>query len=47
MGLYEIKKAGAFWLVATLSGVVQFRSLSRKNCLDWLADNMPKEPAPA
>jgi hypothetical protein len=37
--MYEIKKDGKFYTVVTKSGIVQFRSLRRAFCVDWIADN--------
>lgn len=40
MKLYEIKRNGALWEVrAITSGIVQFKSTSRKTCNDWVTDN--------
>lgn len=39
--LYTLKKQGAYYTVQTQSGVVQFRSLRKCFCVDWIADNTP------
>lgn len=40
--LYEVKKSGSMWLVLSKSsGKVQFQSLRRINCLDWIKSNDP------
>lgn len=38
--MYTIKRDGAYHIVVTVSGgMVQFRSLRRTACLEWIADN--------
>ena len=43
MPLYKIRKIGCVYQVITASGIVQYQSLKRRNVLDWLAENEPKE----
>jgi hypothetical protein len=44
--LYTIKKVGCMYHVLTQSGVIQFRSMVRKNCSEWIAFNtQPQETA--
>lgn len=38
MPLYHIEKNGAMYEVKSLSGKVQFRSMKRANCKDWLKE---------
>lgn len=41
--MYEVKRNGAMWEVKNKSsGVVQFKSLRRANCMDWVKNNTPK-----
>lgn len=40
--MYTIKRNGALWEVISGSGIVQFRSLRRINCTDWVQLNTPK-----
>lgn len=42
--MYSLKHNCALWQVTLkLSGIVQFSSLSRLRCLDWLEANTPQE----
>lgn len=44
--MYAIKKSGAFHTVVTASnGVVQFKSLKRMFCVEWVRENEPKAKA--
>lgn len=46
--MYTVKKDGSMWTVINSAGVVQFRSLRRINCTDWVKANTPKtEETPA
>jgi len=40
--LYSLRKDGKMWTVITPSGVVQFRSMNKKNCQEWIDENTPK-----
>lgn len=41
--LYVIRKNAALWqIVLKCSGKVQFSSLSKARCNDWLDDNFPE-----
>jgi hypothetical protein len=47
--LYTLGREGAYHVVKTQSGLVQFRSLSKANCKDWIEENTrtidkPQEP---
>lgn len=43
--VYKVVLEGGQWVVkSTGSGLIQFRSLKRANCTDWLKNNSPKEP---
>lgn len=39
--MYTIKKTGALWQVLSPSGLVQFQSLRRINCTDWVRQQSP------
>jgi hypothetical protein len=42
--LYVVRKNAALWqVVLKCSGKVQFSSLSKARCLDWLADQFPND----
>lgn len=41
--MYKIKKIDGMWKVVVESGIVQFSSLRRVNCSDWVKANAPKE----
>jgi len=47
--LYKLlpRKVGGFYVVVLMSdeGMVQFRSLAKANCQDWLNDNEPTTAA--
>lgn len=46
--IYQLlpRKVGGFFVVALISNpaAVQMRSASKQFCLDWLAENQPKQP---
>lgn len=45
--MYEIKKIGAMFQVLCISsGRIQFSSLKRRNCADWINFNTKKEVQP-
>lgn len=43
--MYTIKKdkSSGYWQVLTSNGIVQFKSLRRINCVDWVRDNQITE----
>lgn len=42
--MYEIEKEGGYYCVkAASSGIVQFRSTKRINCVEWIKVNSPTE----
>jgi hypothetical protein len=43
--MYRVKRNGALWQVLNSENVLQFQSLRRANCTDWVRDNT-KSPAP-
>lgn len=47
--LYQLlpRKIAGFFAVALVSNPlnIQYRSAIKRNCLDWLADNQPQQPA--
>jgi hypothetical protein len=43
--LYSIRKVAALYTVCMPSGMIVFRSLSRKRCEDFIEANSPKEIA--
>lgn len=40
--MYTVKKLGSMWTVINSAGIIQFRSLRRVNCTDWVNANTPK-----
>lgn len=41
--MYKIKKIDGMWKVVAESGIIQFSSLRRVNCSDWVKANALKE----
>lgn len=39
--LYSLRRNCAMWLVCMPSGMIVFRSLSKKRCQEFIAENQP------